>query len=240
MSLRFGVVVASLVCSLGVAAPALGQERKPSLQDLLAKEIETRDFQEPMPLRQALQLLYEKFSVKGLDLPILVDINSFRKGDDGCPNGPYDDEVRLPAIPKVMTTGDALRVITSQVKANNAAVLLRNGMVEIVNQADATLPALLRYKIRVHFDKMPLADAMRRLSHLSGASIVVDPRLKETAQTPISADFRGDVPLEAAVRIIANLANARIVLVNDAAIYVTTPANAETLEKEIRANKDRS
>jgi hypothetical protein len=235
---RFGLVIGGLVCSLVISAPALGQERGGDLQRLLDEVIETKDFTEPMPLKQALQLFYEKFAAKGQDFPILVDVNSFRSSDDGRPNGPYDDEVRLPHVPKVLTTGDALQIIVSQIKSNNGAMLIRNGKVEIVNQADATQSALLRTKIFTRFENTPFADVMQRLSYLSGATIVVDPRLKDARQTPITLNLRGAASLESVLRMAADLANARIVLVLDGGIYVTTPANADAMEKSIRQRKE--
>ncbi len=234
---RTGVLAACLACTLAIAAPATGQQNRAPLHDLLAMEIETKDFQEPMPLKQAMLLLSQKFAAKGLDLSILIDAGRFAKpsGADAVDIG--NDEVHLPYSPKVLTTGKALQLFISQVKTAKAAMLLRNGMVEIVPQADATPAGLLRSKVQAHFEKTPLVDAVRRLSYLSGASIMLDPRLKETAQTPITADFRGDLSLESALRSVADMADVRIVPLTDGGIYVTTPANAEVLEKQIRPRR---
>jgi tetratricopeptide (TPR) repeat protein len=121
-----------------------GRDEAKKVQRLLDEVIDTKDFQEPMPLRQALQLFYEKFAAKGQDLPIVVDINAFKEADDSQPNGPYDDEVRLPAVPKTMTMGTALRLILSQVKSNNATYLIRRNFIEVTTNDRLLADKVLR------------------------------------------------------------------------------------------------
>ncbi len=99
------------------------------IRRLLHDTIETKDFADPMPLKQALQLFYEKFAAKGQDLPILVDIKAFQ--DAAQPNGPIDDEVHLPPVPRFMQMETALRLILSQVKSNNADYLIRGKFIEV-------------------------------------------------------------------------------------------------------------
>src|SRR5262249_47196078 len=102
------------------------------------------DFQEPMPLKQALQLFYEKFAAKGQDLPIIEDVNAFKEGDDAQPNGPYDDEVKLPSVPRTMTMGTALRLLLSQVKSNNATYLIRRNFIEVTTNDRLLAEKVLR------------------------------------------------------------------------------------------------
>jgi hypothetical protein len=60
--------------------------------------------------------------------------------------------------------------------------------------------------------------------------------LQEKAQTSISAEFRGDVPVEAALRMLVEMVEMRIVLM-EGGVYVTTPTNAAALEKQVRERK---
>jgi hypothetical protein len=222
----------SLGIGLFLTPIALGQGTKLSIDDKLAMTIETKDFDSPLPLKETLARIYDLCAKKGVELVIQVDVNSFRNENPDAPT-PYDDEVRLPPIPKTITVGDALRLLISQIKTKNGAMLLRNGIVEIVTQNDARPAALLRYPVRVRFDKTPFATAMRQLSDMTGASILFDPRLADKAQTAINADFRNDMPLEAVLEVVTEMADLRTVLM-DGAIYVTTPSNAEVLEKRLR------
>jgi hypothetical protein len=108
-----------------------GRAKAKKLRHLLEGVIEAKDFQDPMPLKQALQLFYEKFAARGQDLPILVDINAFKEADEANPNGPYDDEVRLPAVPRTMTMGSALRLILSQIKSDNATYVILPKFIQV-------------------------------------------------------------------------------------------------------------
>lgn len=202
--------------------------------DMLGIVLETQAYTEPMPLKQFLQLIYEQCAAKGADVRILVDISSFKAEEGSEPNGPVDDEITLSAVPKTVTIGQALQIALRQVKSNNATFIVRNGGILVLTRKAAGLAARLREPVAVRFDKTPLSDVMDRLSDMAGATIVLDPRLHEKAQTPVTANFRGDVPLESALRAVADMAELRIVPLIDGGIYVTTPANAEALEKQIR------
>ena len=105
-----------------------------ALLRLFDETIETKDFVQPMPLKQALQLLYEKFAAKDQELPIIVDINAFKEAGDTQPDGPYEDEVKLPATPKVMTVDMALRLIVSQIKTKNADYMIRGNYIEVTTK----------------------------------------------------------------------------------------------------------
>ena len=81
------------------------------------------------------------------------------------------------------------------------------------------------------FEKRPLDQALRSLALETGFSIVLDTnRAGERAQAHVTARFRG-IGLENAVRVLADQAELKSVLV-DKVLYVTTPENAELLQKE--------
>jgi hypothetical protein len=238
--LRRAVAFAMLWAGLTYVPAALGQgnhSAKGHAADVLALPLETKDFLEPMPLKNFLQLIYENCAARGVDLPILVDIGSFKEEDDSQPNGPYDDETKLPPVPKTLTIGHALQLGLSQIKSNNGTFIVRNGTIVVMTRRRASLAARLREPVLTRFEKTPLTEVMQRLSDMTGATVLLDPRLHEKAQTPITADFRGDVPLESALRAVADMADLRIVLLIEGGVYVTTPANAEALEKQIRERR---
>jgi hypothetical protein len=235
LAAQSAIALAVLCAGLLLAPAATGQEK--SVQECLGMQVETKDFQvEGLNLREALNLLYQKFSAKGMDLPILVDIKSFRD-DPENPGSPMEDEVRLPAVPRATTLAQALQILLGQVKSNNAAFLVRNGGILITTRENASLQARLREPVAARFDKTPLNEVVQQLSDMIGATILMDPRLKEKAQAPITAEFRGDVTLGAALPVIADMAELRVVNM-DHCLYVTTPTNAETLEQRLRERRE--
>jgi hypothetical protein len=71
--------------------------------------------------------------------------------------------------------------------------------------------------------------------------VIVGVRPGDTAETAVTATFKNDVSLETAVPLLADMANLKAVVM-DNALYVTTKANAKMLEteqekKQPRANK---
>jgi hypothetical protein len=212
-------------------AAAQSQEPKPfklpGIQEKLATEVDTKDFTSPTSFKDFVGLLRERCVGKGVELTIVVDAASFREEKED--SNPLEAQIQLPAVPPTMPVGRALRQAVNQLPG---AIVVRNGVVEVVARSAATPQALLRQKVLVRFDKTPFGDVMRQLSEMSGVSILLDPRLQERVQMPVSADFRGDVPLEAAVRMVANMGEMRAVFL-EGGVYVTTPSNAETLEKQL-------
>src|SRR5205823_4567221 len=110
-------VLVALFAGVLIIPAATAQSSKPakgSVQDFLAMEIETKVYQEPMPFKQFLQNLFEAGQAKATPVPLFVNINAFREGDDMRPNGPYDDETKLPAHTSRMTVVQALQLALGQ------------------------------------------------------------------------------------------------------------------------------
>src|SRR5882724_3232451 len=106
MSNRCSLLVLSLalIAVVIAAGPAHSQSRAvaeaAALTRMIEDEvIETKDFTNPMTMKDALQHFYEMFAAKGKELPILVDIRAFRSEDETAPNV-YDVQVQLPTVPK--------------------------------------------------------------------------------------------------------------------------------------------
>ena len=70
-----------------------------------------------------------------------------------------------------------VRLHSAQIRGEpgRGAILIRNGVIEITTEKAASAPVLLRQKVRARFEKAPLADAMQRLTDISGVSILLDP-----------------------------------------------------------------
>jgi hypothetical protein len=82
------------------------------------------------------------------------------------------------------------------------------------------------------FDRRSLAQALKVLAERSGRSIVIDARVGEKAETPVSASLL-NTPVDTATRLLADMAGLKVFLV-DNILYVTTPATAARLEAEER------
>jgi hypothetical protein len=239
MTFRLAAVCwACLALVLPTAGPSHGQEVKPfkgpGIQEKLATEIDTKGLTDLMTFKEFLSVLRERCVLKGTDLPIVVNVASYKEENPDTPS-PFEAQVLLPDVPATTTAGQALRAAVSQLPAQGV-VILRNGVAEVVSRSAGNHEALLRQKVLVRFDKVPLAEVIRQLSEMSGVSIVPDPRLQEKAAMLISADFRGDTSLEAALRMVVNMADLRVVM-TDGGAYVTTPSNANLMEKQLRSRK---
>ena len=61
----------------------------------------------------------------------------------------------------------------------------------------------------------------------------MDARIKQKAQTPVTARFRNDVALQDAVRMLTDMAELKIVYLVTG-MYVTTPEHAQVMQKELK------
>jgi hypothetical protein len=83
------------------------------------------------------------------------------------------------------------------------------------------------------FKQRPLEEVIEELSELTGVSVVLDGRAKEKAKALVTARFRNDVAMQDAVRMLAEMAELKVVhLVTG--LFVTTPAQAQAMQKELR------
>ncbi len=230
LAFRVACVVVALGGGLVLTPTVFAQDDKLSMRDKLSTLIDTKDFDRPMTLTDAVKRIHDQCAAKGVQLIIRVDHHGLARLIPGPTEEGDEPKVRLPSDPRAIAVGEALRLLISQIRPNGAAMLVRNGAVEVVAPEDARLPALLRRNVRWRFDKVTLAEGMARLSDMTGANIVLDPRLGEKVQTPINPDFRNDLPLEAALQVFAEMGDVRFVRM-DGVIYVTTPSNAEAVEQ---------
>jgi hypothetical protein len=207
------------------ACPASAQSRQPRQSDetirLLAEVIDTKDFQQPMALREALGLLTEKFAARGKEFPVLVDDAAFRQMDAQI----TDMQVQLPPYPRRMSVDQLLTTLLSG--HADATYFIRLGVVVITTQECASLGHLRKQSIHVVFDKRPLGEALGDLSDQTGVTITIDPRAGEQKKKDVSVAFR-NIALEDAVTILANMHDLEAVFL-DSSIYITTTENALSL-----------
>jgi hypothetical protein len=243
---RVGCLLALVVACLfgleGLAASAHAADTKAGLmaqriRKLLDETMDMKDFQQPMTLKEALGLIQDKINDKYKDddiLPILVDAEAFREEEGDNVVDVYNTQVKFPPFPRRMKIMTALRVVLRQIPTRNATFVVRNGFVEVTTVKRANPRRLLREKVLATLTRTPLDEAVEELSAPLGVTVLLDPRLQGTLKTPVTAAFNNDTTLEGALRLLADMAGARLFVSEDGA-YITTPANAEQLQKERRA-----
>jgi RNA polymerase sigma factor (sigma-70 family) len=198
----------------------------------LREQIDMKDFQNPMTLQEVAGMVYDKFAFKGKELPILINWSAFKEENEKAEDV-NQARIKFPPFPRVMSTATVLEIAISQIPDGKAALLIRQSYVEITTQKRASLPYLLKERVFVGFENQALVDAVQHLAYTTGISIALDPRVEEKAKTRINATFHGDVTLAGALRILADMAELKMVDLKSG-LYITTPANAKELEKELR------
>ncbi len=85
----------------------------------------------------------------------------------------------------------------------------------------------LRQRVSVDCDGTAFATAVKQLAADCGANVVIDPRLKEKANAAVTLKLE-DVPLETAIRLLAEVADLGAVRMSNV-LFVTTAERAEKL-----------
>jgi hypothetical protein len=201
-------------------------KKAPTTRDLLRwleEPLDVRPFQTAMSLKEVLQKFTEAFAGKQKYLPFLVDVEAFMEDNPDAPDL-YDTQVRLPPFPKNMTLEKALRFALSRIPTHNATFLVRRGCIEITTLERGAPAQLPKERVTANFEKKPLAETLEELADMTGATIILDPRVGEQARTPISARFRNTISLEGAVRLLAKMAGLRTELDEGYVLFVTSRA----------------
>ncbi len=209
-----------------VPAPKAGGAKKPAqasaqILQQLAEPIEVKEpvLTLPHKLREVLQYLHE---AKGFPA-LVVDQAAFRAD---LPDAPDINETQV-ALPRLkgVSRDRILRLLLDQVPGGpgyRMAYLLRRGYVEITT-AEGAAPE--RQVVRAAFANRPLEEALEELSEQTGINIVLDGRASEKGRTPVTAAFRSETNLLNAVRLLADMADLRMMVV-DNVLYVTLRGNA--------------
>lgn len=103
--------------------------------------------------------------------------------------------------------------------------LTRDGL--FISTEEGLTTRQLRQRVSVDCDGTTLAAAVKQLAADCGANVVLDPRLKDKANAAVTLKL-DDVPLETAVRLLAEVADLSAVRMSNV-LFVTTPERAEKL-----------
>lgn len=103
--------------------------------------------------------------------------------------------------------------------------LTREGL--YISTEDGLTTKQLRQRVSVDCDGTAFGTAAKQLAADTGANLVIDPRLKDKANTAITLKLE-DVPLETAIRLMAEVADLGTVRMSNV-LFVTTADRAEKL-----------
>jgi hypothetical protein len=223
-ALPAALVVAGLVLPAALAAPAgTPPETKPHADsaaervrhalDQVAETVEIID----QPLELAIAQVHEQTKVNF----VLDKLTIQQMGVD-----PSSAAVNLRLQNVKWKT--ALRTMLGQYNLNFAIV----GETVIITSEDQAMVRQMRQRVSVDLDRVQMANALKQLAKDTSTNLIVDARVLKDAQTPVSLQLE-DVPLETAVRLIAEMAGLKPVRVGNV-LFVTTKANAA----EMRADAD--
>ena len=117
-----------------------------------------------------------------------------------------------------------LRRLLSQYNLGYAVV----GDMVLITTEDMAIHRQMRQRINLDLDRVSLDAALRDLAKRTVTNLVLDGRVTKEAQSPVTLKLE-DVPLEVAVRLMANQAGLRPVRTGNV-LYVTTKTNAAELK----------
>jgi hypothetical protein len=215
-------------------AAAKGEKKDPTTRELLRwleEPLDVKPYQSAMSLKEVLEGFTKAFAAKGKDLPLLVDDNAFKEANPDAADV-YDSPVKFAPLPRWMKFEAALRMALSKIPTNNATFLVRRGYIEITTLERGGPARLLEERVAATFGKRPLAEALEELADMTGATIVVDPRVGDKAQTPITARFRNTISLEAAVRLLGEMAGLQVRVDEENVLFITSSPKAGPRDKQ--------
>jgi hypothetical protein len=171
---------------------------------------------EPMKLFEVLQKLESDYGFPRC----VLNISAFKVEAPDAPD-PNDIEILLRNV-QGLSRAKVLRMILDQIPTNNGAFLVRPTYVEISTTARSMPDAQFVWG---NYQNMPLEVILEDFADQTGVTILVDARAADKAKTPITARLQQETNLATAVRLLADMANLKVVIV-DRTLYVTSPSNA--------------
>jgi hypothetical protein len=181
------------------------------------------------PLKDALEHFSNQF-----EITIVIDTAAFKEE-----NAEVDVEATQVKLPKMtgVALGTALRLLLAQ-SPTPGTYVIHPSFLEVTTMKAALTDRLVQQQVMAKFDKVPLEEALEALADSTGASVIVDGRVGDKAKTPVTATFKNNLSLEAAVGLLANMADLKSVVI-ESGLYVTTKENAAALQAEQKKKKAR-
>ncbi len=120
----------------------------------------------------------------------------------------------------------ALRALLGQYNLSYAVL----GDTVFISSEDVAISRQLRQRVNVDMQHVPLAAALRQLARETATNLLLDARVQKEGQSAVTLQL-DDVPLETAVRLMAELGGLKPVRVGNV-LFVTSKASAAELRAE--------
>jgi len=168
-------------------------------------------------LSAAVEMLHKQTKINFvLDTPIIQQLGF----TPDQPPSPVDVDLK---DVKVRT---ALRSILSPYNLSFAPI----GDTVIITTDEMAMFRQMRQRVSVDLDKTPFADALKQISRQTGVNLLLDARVEKDAAAKVSLQME-DVPLETAVRLLAEMTGLKPVKVGNV-LFVTSKANANEMRND--------
>jgi RNA polymerase sigma factor (sigma-70 family) len=185
----------------------------------------TEHVQRPLPV--CLKFIEDQVTVQGMRIDIEIDRPAIRKWRPDLKD--IDQlQVHLRKTERPIPVKVALQDILDQYDLAFAVV---QGRV-LVGPRDAVLARAVNQPVNLVVEGVGLREALRRLSDQTGVNLVLDARGKEVPKVSLEAF---EMPLHAAVRVLAEMADLKAVLLPGNVFFLTTKERAGELRKELDA-----
>ena len=215
------VLAAALTPHLAPAAPAATEKESP----VSPVEKLRKDLDKPLtlkidkqPLSTAVDMLHQKTGIT-----FALDITTIQQQLGFTPDQPPSPvDVDLKDV-KVRT---ALRAILAPYNLDFAPI----GDTVIITTDDVAMFRQMRQRINVDLDKVDFATALKQIARETAVNLILDSRVEKDASAKVSLQME-DVPLETAVRLLAEMANLKPVRVGNV-LFVTSKANAAEMRQD--------
>jgi hypothetical protein len=122
--------------------------------------------------------------------------------------------------------GSGLRRILSQYSLSYVII----GDMVLITSEEMAIQRQMRQRVSVRFENLQLNAALRQLARETATNLVIDARVSKKALKPVTVTL-DEVPLETAVKLLANLAGLKPVRVGNV-LYVTTKSNVAELRAD--------
>jgi RNA polymerase sigma factor (sigma-70 family) len=181
------------------------------------------------------------FIKKVHDVTCVVDMEAYRRAS---PDIKLEDLLqsqinmaRMPGVNLDTIIHSMLEQLTVGGASLQSTYMVRNGHLFIVpKDFIVQAPDAMTVALDGKTQSLTLERALDQLSEETGVSIILDPRVDETAKnTVVRASIR-NVKLLSAVRVLANMADLSVLDV-DGALYVSTEENIAKYQRDVRGNE---
>jgi hypothetical protein len=223
------LLAAALACALAPgafaaapASPAADKDAAPTAVEKVRKALDAPITLkiDKQPLTAAVDMLKEKGKVN-----VVLDTLSIQQQLGFVPEQP---PVPVDVDLKDVKLKSALRTILSPYNLSYAVV----GDTVIVTTEQTALLRQMHQRVNVDLEKVEFAEALKQLSRETAANLLLDSRVEKEAKAAVSLQLE-DVPLETAVRLLAEMAGLKPVRVGNV-LFVTDKQTAA----ELRADPD--